>query len=39
MLHRDKIVLKKIISEIDIGIKILVNVTWEEFSNNNDNKK
>lgn len=34
MLHRDKIVLKKIISEIDIGIKILVNVTWEEFSNN-----
>lgn len=32
MKHRDRIVLEKVISEIDIGLKILGKKTFDEFS-------
>lgn len=31
MQHRDKIIIQKVISEIDIGLEILGNITLEAF--------
>ena len=34
MKHRDKIVIQKIISEINVGLQIFNNISFEEFDNN-----
>ena len=34
MKHRDKIVIQKIISEIDTGLRIFNGISFEEFENN-----
>lgn len=34
MQHRDKIIIKKIVAEIEVGIKLLSDATLEEFLNN-----
>lgn len=39
MQHRDKIILQKVISEIDIGFQMLVDAALEEFSSDEKLKR
>lgn len=39
MKHRDQIIIQKVISEIDVGLKIFNNISFDEFNNNETIKR